>query len=76
MTNSELAATLGKRTERVYQELINWVDRYGYVPSYEEIGQRVGCSASTVMRHLDTLQKAGLIERRRGQSRSITIRVA
>ena len=75
MTNQELAASLGKRTNRVYQELINYVEVHGLVPSYQELGQRVGCSASTIMRHLQKLERADLIERKHGRSRSIIIKV-
>lgn len=73
---SDLATQLGARTYRVYKELISFVEVHGFVPSYQELGERVGCAPSTIMRHLQKLERAELIERRRGRTRSIVIRVA
>jgi Fic family protein len=63
------------RARRCYQELIRFVDLHGYVPSYAELSEALGCSTSTVSRYLDQLQEAGLIERRSRQARSIVIRL-
>jgi DNA-binding MarR family transcriptional regulator len=71
-----IAEQLGERSYRVYRELIRFVDLNGYVPSYAELGGAVGCAPSTVGRHLDKLQTAGLIQRRDGRARAIVIKVA
>jgi DNA-binding MarR family transcriptional regulator len=69
---------LKDRTVRVHRELVRFVDLHGYIPSYAQLGRLVGCSASTISRHLDKLAEAGLIERpgRKGSARSIVIKVA
>lgn len=73
---SDLASRLGRRTYRVYSELISFVEVHGYVPSYAELGDRIGCAPSTIMRHLQKLERAELIVRsRKGRARSIVIKV-
>jgi DNA-binding MarR family transcriptional regulator len=74
--SSDPASRLGERTYRVYYELISFVEVNGFVPSYAELGERVGCAPSTIMRHLQKLERADLVERRRGRTRSIVIKVA
>jgi DNA-binding IclR family transcriptional regulator len=59
---------------RCYRELLRYVDQHGYVPSYAELGEALGCSASTVGRYLAALQKAGLVSRRSRRARSIVIK--
>jgi DNA-binding GntR family transcriptional regulator len=58
----------------VYWELVRFVDLHGYVPSYQELADLVGCSRSTIKRHMDRLQEAGLVVRKAGAARSIVIR--
>ena len=71
-----LAEKLGDRVYRCYQELISFVEVHGYVPSYAELGQRLGVAPSTVGRYLDTLERRGLIERNGRRPRSVVIKVA
>lgn len=67
---------LSERSQRVYRELVRFVDVHGYVPSYVELGWAVGCTPSTIARHLGKLAAAGLIHRpRKGRARSIVIRM-
>ena len=65
----------GKRALRCYEELIRFLDAHGFVPSYAELSERLGCSPSTVGRYLDQLQVAGLIVRKSRRARSIVIKV-
>ena len=65
---------LSHTTLAIYKELQRFVDLHGYVPSLRELGAIVDCSASTVKRHLERLQQAGLIERAGRSARSYVIR--
>jgi DNA-binding MarR family transcriptional regulator len=66
---------VGERAYRCYRELISFVEVHGYVPSYAELGQRLGRAPSTVGRYLDALEEEGLIERVGRQARSLVIKV-
>jgi DNA-binding MarR family transcriptional regulator len=70
-----VSGRVGERAYRCYQELISFVEVHGYVPSYEELGQRLGKAPSTVGRYLDKLEAEGLIKRAGRQARSIVIKV-
>ena len=76
MTEISLAEKLGERVYRCYQELISFVEVHGYVPSYAELGERLGVAPSTVGRYLDKLERRGLIERNGRRPRSVVIKVA
>jgi SOS-response transcriptional repressor LexA len=65
---------LSHRTLAIYKELQRFADLHGYVHSLRELGGIEGCSASTIKRHLERLQKAGLIERAGRSARSYVIR--
>ena len=71
-----LAVRVGERPYRCYQELIKFVDLHGYVPSYVELGGRLGVAPATVGRYLQRLEQAGVIERCKGRARSIVIKLA
>ena len=73
--SDSVAERVGERAYRCYRELISFVEVHGYVPSYVELGQRLGRAPSTVGRYLDRLEAEGLIERAGRQARSIVIRV-
>jgi predicted ArsR family transcriptional regulator len=65
---------LSHRTLAIYKEMQRFLDLHGYVPSLRELGAIVGCSASTVKRHLEKLQAAGLLQRAGRSARSYVIR--
>ena len=67
---------MGERPYRCYLELISFVEVHGFVPSYAELGERMGRSPSTIGRYLDALESVGVIERRGRRARSIIIKVA
>jgi DNA-binding MarR family transcriptional regulator len=74
MTDS-VAERVGERAYRCYRELISFVEVRGYVPSYSELGERLGVAPSTVGRYLDALEAEGLVERVGRQARSLIIKV-
>ena len=75
MGTESVAERVGERAWRCYQELIAFVDQHGYVPSYAELGERIGRVPSTVGRYLDKLEAEGLVQRNGRKARSIIIKV-
>ncbi len=65
---------LTRRQKQVLDFLIGFINRQGYSPSFEEIGDSMGLSSlATVHKHLDTLEKKGFIRRGYNQSRSVEV---
>lgn len=49
--------------ERVYRFVKDYLDRYGYSPSYEEIRQRMGFhSLNAVSKHIKQLEQRGYLQ--------------
>ena len=66
--------TLTKRQKEVLDFLVNFVNKHGYSPSFEEIARALRLtSLATVHKHISTLEKKGFIRRGYNQSRSIEI---
>lgn len=65
---------LTRRQKQVLDFLVNFINRKGYSPSFEEIGKSLRLtSLATVYKHLETLAKKGFVRRRHNQSRSIEV---
>ncbi len=65
---------LTRRQKQVLDFLTNFINKKGYSPSFEEIGEGLGLtSLATVHKHLDTLERKGFIRRGYHQSRSIDV---
>ena len=65
---------LTRRQKQVFDFLVEFINRSGYSPSFEEIGAGLGVSSlATVHKHLETLEKKGFIRRGYNQSRSLEI---
>lgn len=65
---------LTKRQKHVLDFLAEFIDRNGYSPSFEEIGESLGLSSvATVHKHVSNLEQKGFIRRGYNQSRSIDI---
>ena len=65
---------LTRRQKQVLDFLVGFINRKGYSPSFEEIGESLNVSSlATVHKHLDTLEKKGFIRRGRNQSRSVEV---
>jgi repressor LexA len=65
---------LTRRQKQVLDCLVTFINRQGYSPSFEEIGDSLGLSSlATVHKHLDTLEKKGFIRRGYNQSRSVEV---
>ncbi|NMA38301.1 MAG: transcriptional repressor LexA [Papillibacter sp.] len=63
-----------KKQLQVLECIQKSIEKNGYPPSVREIGAAVGLSSpSTVHSHLHALEKAGLIKRAEGKTRSITL---
>src|ERR1700747_3657666 len=63
-----------KRQRQVYDFLHNFVQRNGYSPSFEEIGEGLGLSSlATVHKHISNLENKGLLHRDYNRSRSIDL---
>lgn len=65
---------LTKRQKEIYDYIAGFVQRNGYSPSFEEIGEGMGLSSlATVHKHISNLEKKGLLKRGYNKSRSIDI---
>jgi len=70
--NGGMAIT--RRQRQVYDYISEFVQRHGYSPSFEEIGQGLGLSSlATVHKHISNLEKKGLLTRDYNRSRSIDL---
>lgn len=65
---------LTRRQRQVYDFIAEFVQSYGYSPSFEEIGAGLGLSSlATVHKHITNLEEKGLLKRDYNRSRSIDI---
>ncbi len=65
---------LTRRQKQVLDFLAAFINRRGYSPSFEEVGQSLGLSSlATVHKHIENLEKKGFIRRGYNQSRSIDV---
>ena len=65
---------LTRRQKQVLDFLVNFINRQGYSPSFEEIGAGLELSSlATVHKHMQTLEKKGFIKRGYNQSRSVEV---
>ena len=63
-----------KRQRQIYDFLYEFIQRNGYSPSFEEIGDGMGLSSlATVHKHISNLEKKGLLKRDYNRSRSIDV---
>jgi len=63
-----------KRQREVYDFIYEFVQKNGYSPSFEEIGNGLGLSSlATVHKHISNLEKKGLLKRDYNRSRSIDV---
>jgi repressor LexA len=66
--------TLTKRQKQVLDLLVNFINKQGYSPSYEEMAKSLGlASLATVHKHLSTLERKGFIRRGHNRSRSVEV---
>jgi repressor LexA len=65
---------LTRRQKQVLDYLVQFINRKGYSPSFEEIGKSLRLSSlATVHKHIETLEKKGFVKRGYNQSRSIEV---
>src|SRR5713226_7305395 len=65
---------LTKRQKEVLDFLVNFLNKHGYSPSFEEIAKSLKLtSLATVHKHITTLERKGFIRRGYNQSRSIEV---
>jgi repressor LexA len=63
-----------KRQRQVYDFISDFVQKNGYSPSFEEIGEGMGLnSLATVHKHISNLETKGLLTRDYNRSRSIDL---
>jgi repressor LexA len=63
-----------RRQRQVYDFISDFVQKLGYSPSFEEIGDGLGLSSlATVHKHISNLEKKGLLTRDYNRSRSIDL---
>lgn len=66
--------TLTRRQKQVLDFLVNFINRHGYSPSFEEMAAGLRLSSlATVHKHLQVLERKGFIRRRYNQSRSVEV---
>jgi repressor LexA len=65
---------LTRRQKQVLDFLVDFINKRGYSPSFEEIGKGLKLSSlATVHKHLQTLAKKGFVRRGYNQSRSLEV---
>ena len=65
---------LTKRQREIYDFISHFVNKNGYSPSFEEIGDGMGLSSlATVHKHLTNLERKGMLKRDYNRSRSIDV---
>lgn len=65
---------LTKRQREVYEFIAEFLDREGYAPSLEEIGEHFGLSSvATVHKHVHNLVHKGLLRKAWNRSRSLEV---
>jgi repressor LexA len=65
---------LTRRQKQVLDFLVDFINRQGYSPSFEEIGAGLELSSlATVHKHMQTLERKGFIRRGYNQSRSVEV---
>jgi repressor LexA len=65
---------LTRRQKEVYDFLAQFMEKHGYSPSFEEIGEGLGLSSlATVHKHVSNLEEKGLLKRDYNRSRSIDL---
>ncbi|GAA2143038.1 transcriptional repressor LexA [Actinomadura napierensis] len=68
-------SALPPRQQRILATIRDWAVRYGYPPSTRQIGDAVGLrSASSVSRHLTSLEEKGFLRRGAAVARPIDVR--
>jgi repressor LexA len=68
------AMAITRRQRQVYDFISEFVQKNGYSPSFEEIGQGLELSSlATVHKHISNLEKKGLLTRDYNRSRSIDL---
>jgi repressor LexA len=68
------AMAITRRQRQVYDYISEFVQKHGYSPSFEEIGEGLGLSSlATVHKHISNLEKKGLLTRDYNRSRSIDL---
>ncbi|NNH68292.1 transcriptional repressor LexA [Nocardia uniformis] len=69
-------STLPPRQHHILSVIRDHVVRYGYAPNTRQIGEQVGLkSASTVSKHLNSLEDKGFLRRSDSMSRPIDVRM-
>lgn len=69
-------STLPQRQYRILTTIREWVQRHGYAPTTRQLGDAVGLrSASSVSRHLKSLEEKGFLRRGAGVSRPVDVRL-
>ena len=69
-----MAMAITKRQRQVYDFISAFVQKNGYSPSFEEIGEGMGLnSLATVHKHVTNLEKKNLLTRDYNRSRSIDL---
>jgi repressor LexA len=68
-------SVLPERLRRILTVIRDAAVKYGYAPSTREMADALGMSASTVSRHLRTLEEHGFLRRGRGVARPVDIRM-
>ncbi len=65
---------LTRRQKQVLDFLVSFINKHGYSPSFEEIGESLDLSSlATVHKHMETLERKGFIKRGYNRSRSVEV---
>src|SRR5262245_66255001 len=65
---------LTRRQKEILDYLTRHIERRGYAPTIEEIGQHFGLSSlATIHKHLTNLERKGIIRRKWNRSRALEV---
>lgn len=65
---------LTKKQQRILNFIQNYIEKYTYPPSYDEIAEFFKVRKPTIFDHLNALQKKGYLERRTYRARTLVVK--
>lgn len=65
-----------QRQREIFDYIVRFIERHGYEPSYTQIARHFGLSSkATIAKHVEALEKRGLLSRHRGGDGAFSLNV-